>query len=97
MQTDVGNKITDFLKQLYDFTKLSEVELKNSDDSLPELIVNEFDEEQIWQELELQNSSRFKFLAKNIQLITESDLNFFSNVGSKILVIILWLITLAPK
>ncbi|XP_050539809.1 U3 small nucleolar ribonucleoprotein protein MPP10-like [Daktulosphaira vitifoliae] len=82
VQTHVSDKISNFLKELYDSTKSTEVNLKNLDDALPELIINEFDEEQIWQELELQNSTRFKFLAKNIQQITDNDLNFLSSVGN---------------
>lgn len=65
------------LKQLYDTTKLIEKKNDNSkNDALPELIVKDFDEEQIWQELELQNSSRIKLLSNAIQNFTNSNLVF---------------------
>lgn len=65
------------LKRLYDATKTIEVKIDNTeDDALPELIVEDFDEEQIWQELELQNSARCKFLANTIKKFTKKDLVF---------------------
>lgn len=63
------------MKLLYDTTK--NVEIKTNyveDNTLPELIVKDFDEEQIWQELELQNSARFKLLANTIKKFTNNDL-----------------------
>lgn len=52
MQNDVATKLRTAIKQLYDLTK-SETKRKNN--TLPELVVQGFDEEQIWQQLELQN------------------------------------------
>lgn len=69
------------LKQLYDTTK--SVEKKTDDDALPELIVKDFDDEQIWQELELQNSARFKLLANTIQKFTKNDLVYVNNSSGK--------------
>lgn len=75
VQLNTAEDTTELLKQLYDTTKNVESKLDNDDDdALPELIVKDFDEEQIWQELELQNAARFKRLANHIKKFTKSDL-----------------------
>lgn len=75
IQSDRAKEATDLLKNLYDTTKSVENKTNTTeDDALPELIVNDFDEEQIWQELELQNSARLKLLSKTIQQLSKSDL-----------------------
>ncbi|KAL0131818.1 hypothetical protein PUN28_002991 [Cardiocondyla obscurior] len=66
--------VTALIKNLYDFTK--EQSCKNekfyrNTNALPELVIEGFDEEQIWQQLELQN---------------ESEIPHFSNAISRILV-----------
>lgn len=81
VQTNITEETTNLLKQLYDTTK--SVEKKTDDDALPELIVKDFDEEQIWQELELQNSARFKLLANTIQKFTKNDLVYIKNTTGK--------------
>jgi len=84
VQSNVAEETTNFLKQLYDTTKSIETITDNAnDDALPELIVKDFDEEQIWQELELQNSARLKLLANTIQGFTESDLIYLDESNSK--------------
>lgn len=55
----------EFLKRLYDFIKSVEHGLP-AGDALPELIIQGFDEEQIWQELELQNEGRSKSLEAGV-------------------------------
>ncbi|KAL4123427.1 hypothetical protein QTP88_015605 [Uroleucon formosanum] len=83
VQTNVAEETTNLLKQLYDTTK--SIETKNddiNDDALPELIVKDFDEEQIWQELELQNSARLKLLETTIQGFTRSELIYFDESNS---------------
>lgn len=83
VQSNVAEETTNFLKQLYDTTKSIETITDNAnDDALPELIVKDFDEEQIWQELELQNSARLKLLANTIQGFTESDLIYLDESNS---------------
>jgi hypothetical protein len=57
--------VREFLKGLYDFTKCMETGLPCGD-ALPELIIQGFDEEQIWQELELQNVVRSKGLLSDV-------------------------------
>lgn len=67
------------LKKLYDTTK--SIENKTDDDTLPELIIKDFDEEQIWQELELQNVSKLKLLSNTIQSFTNSNLVFLNQLS----------------
>ncbi|KAI4498789.1 hypothetical protein M0802_005964 [Mischocyttarus mexicanus] len=50
-------------KQLYDFTK---EETKRNTNALPELLTDGFDEEQIWQQLELQNEGELVHLLSGI-------------------------------
>lgn len=66
---------------MYDTTKNVESKIDSfvDNDTLPELIVEDFDEEQIWQELELQNSARFKILANAIQQLSNNDLVFLDD------------------
>jgi len=59
------------------------------DESLPELIVKDFDEEQIWQELELQNSARLKLLTNTIQKFTKSELVLLNEYNGKYNILIL--------
>lgn len=54
------------MKRLYDFTK--EITQRNTK-ALPELIIENFDDEQIWQQLELQNESEIKYFLKEISKI----------------------------
>ncbi|CAH0403508.1 unnamed protein product [Chilo suppressalis] len=57
VQTALKDDIKSFVKTVYDYTKSEESsgkKLKNG--ALPELIIEDFDEEQIWQEIELQNT-----------------------------------------
>jgi U3 small nucleolar RNA-associated protein MPP10 len=65
VQDSVALDVREFLKGLYDFTKCIETGLP-SGDALPELIIQGFDEEQIWQELELQNVVRSKGLLSDV-------------------------------
>ncbi|KAK9694333.1 Mpp10 protein [Popillia japonica] len=53
-EADRSNTIKFFVKNAYDFTKLEEENTRKSQ-ALPELIIENFDLEQIWQQIELQN------------------------------------------
>lgn len=59
VQKDVKDEIKNLVKSLYDFTKTQDKDAKkrSKKGALPELIVQDLDEEQIWQELELQNNA----------------------------------------
>lgn len=64
-QDSIATAAREFLKRLYDFIKSAENGLP-SGDALPELIIQGFDEEQIWQELELQNEGQSKSLEAGV-------------------------------
>lgn len=53
---DVCNELKDSLKKSYDYTKQQEIKALKSN-ALPKLIVKNFDIEQIWQQIELQNDT----------------------------------------
>jgi U3 small nucleolar RNA-associated protein MPP10 len=73
VQASVATDVREFLKRLYDFTKCVEDGLP-SGDALPELIVQGFDDEQIWQELELQNEARSDGLVASVaSLVAHKD------------------------
>lgn len=57
VQEDLKEDIKNLIKSLYDYTKTQENRGKlEKKTALQELIVKDFDEEQIWQEIELQNT-----------------------------------------
>ncbi|KAI8425823.1 hypothetical protein MSG28_011598 [Choristoneura fumiferana] len=79
VQKDVKDDITSWVKTLYDFTKSEEQcsRKKNKGAALPKLIVKDFDEEQIWQEIELQNSECWDQLVWEVaNSISAKDLRF---------------------
>ncbi|KRT86003.1 hypothetical protein AMK59_2115 [Oryctes borbonicus] len=53
-ENDHSNEIKLFVKDSYDFMKTEEDKIEKSQ-ALPELIIEDFDLEQIWQQIELQN------------------------------------------
>ncbi|XP_023952354.2 U3 small nucleolar ribonucleoprotein protein MPP10 [Bicyclus anynana] len=60
VQNDIKDDLKNLVKSLYDFTKSQEQLGKSkTDQALQKIIVNDFDEEQIWQQIELQNSQRW--------------------------------------
>lgn len=72
-QEDITNTVKELVKNLYDVTKRSENKISGST-ALPELIVDSFDEEQIWQELELQNNDWNNTFVSNItKLVVKKD------------------------
>ncbi|XP_052128224.1 U3 small nucleolar ribonucleoprotein protein MPP10 [Frankliniella occidentalis] len=72
---ETAENIKIFLKSLYGVIKgTEESEGLSSGETLPELIVDNFDEEQIWQELELQNEARVDSLVGNVaRLVAQKD------------------------
>lgn len=79
VQKDVKDDITSLVKTLYDYTKSEEQshKKKNKSAALPKLIVKDFDEEQIWQQIELQNSECWDQLVWDVaNSISAKDLRF---------------------
>ncbi|KAI8483331.1 u3 small nucleolar ribonucleoprotein MPP10 [Branchiostoma belcheri] len=68
-QPDVASTFKSTTKQLYDFVKQSENKTNPLKGPLAELIVSNFDDEQIWQEVELQNDPLLKRLVKDVAKI----------------------------
>ncbi|ELU13334.1 hypothetical protein CAPTEDRAFT_91042, partial [Capitella teleta] len=54
VQKSAASQLCSSTKTLYDYLKTTEDETQRGD-TLPELLVKNFDDEQIWQEVELQN------------------------------------------
>ncbi|XP_029173380.1 U3 small nucleolar ribonucleoprotein protein MPP10-like [Nylanderia fulva] len=71
--------ITDLTKRVYDFTK--EQSSRNTN-ALPELVTEGFDEEQIWQQLELQNQDEIKHFSNEISKILVSKKKLVIPVSS---------------
>ncbi|XP_028029967.1 U3 small nucleolar ribonucleoprotein protein MPP10 [Bombyx mandarina] len=60
VQKELKEDLKRFVKSVYDYTKSQEKsDKKKKSGALKELIVEDFDEEQIWQQIELQNSQRW--------------------------------------
>nr|CAG4649497.1 EOG090X09DZ [Scapholeberis mucronata]SVE93737.1 EOG090X09DZ [Scapholeberis mucronata] len=71
-------------KDLYDFVNHN-FALQGLEGSLPDLYIDGFDEEQIWQQLELHNEPCFKVLMKNVSKLLGKDkkLTFYKVVVEK--------------
>lgn len=67
------------IKRLYDFTKKQSC---RKSDALPELITGNFDEEQIWQQLELHNESELTYFTKGILKVLAGNKKFVIPVTS---------------
>ncbi|XP_017893249.1 U3 small nucleolar ribonucleoprotein protein MPP10 [Ceratina calcarata] len=61
VQNTVARNFKNCIKHLYDFTK---EESQRNTNALPELVTEDFDEEQIWQQIELQNEGEFDYLVR---------------------------------
>ena len=69
-------------KTLYDFMKTYESSYASaSNNSLRELLVSGFDDEQIWQEIQLQNNPCLAYLRKNIKGIATSHISLTKNAS----------------
>lgn len=70
MQNEVALDFKNSIKCLYDFTKLQS---RRNTNALPELVTEGFDEEQIWQQLELQNEGELDHLVAGVsKVLSES-------------------------
>uniref|UniRef100_U5EMS2 U3 small nucleolar ribonucleoprotein protein MPP10 n=1 Tax=Corethrella appendiculata TaxID=1370023 RepID=U5EMS2_9DIPT len=81
IQQENSENIKNLLKSLYDFSKTLENDGKtNATESLPELIIESLDEEQIWNQLELQNSELFnENLTKTSNLLSFDEKKYQLN------------------
>lgn len=71
--------LTDLTKRVYDFTK--EQSCRNTN-ALPELVTEGFDEEQIWQQLELQNEEEITHLSNEISKVLDNNKKLMIPVSS---------------
>ncbi|XP_033318422.1 U3 small nucleolar ribonucleoprotein protein MPP10 [Bombus bifarius] len=70
VQHDIAIDFKNSIKRLYDFTKQQS---QTNTNALPELVTEGFDEEQIWQQLELQNESELDHLIGDVsKLLTKT-------------------------
>ncbi|RZC42519.1 U3 small nucleolar ribonucleoprotein MPP10, partial [Asbolus verrucosus] len=77
---ELCNGIKDKLKETYDFAKNDEIKALKSN-ALPELILENFDLEQIWQQIELQNDSLLtRSLATVSKLVVGKNNLLFKNL-----------------
>ncbi len=73
-QSGVAERLRKATKLLYDFTKTTEGEGNGFSNTLPELVISDFDDEQVWQEIELQNEPCIdSFVPKLASLVGHSD------------------------
>jgi U3 small nucleolar RNA-associated protein MPP10 len=78
-QPGIKDDIKNLVKSVYGFTKSEERrEKKVKKNSLPELIIEDFDEEQIWQQIELQNTECWDQLVWEVAncMSNKNDLSF---------------------
>ena len=74
-QEEYAKKFRNITKDVYDSCKDCEVSRSRSGSALPELITQDFDEEQIWQQLELQNDNIVNSLLSVISgVVTSKDI-----------------------
>lgn len=79
IQTEAKDDYKNLVKSLYDFTKIEEnFKSKSKFSALPKLIIEDFDEEQIWQQIELQNNGVWDQLINDVAacISVKEDLKF---------------------
>lgn len=72
-QQDTGSNFKDFTKKLYDLGKRDEVIELPAARTLPSLIIENFDDEQIWQELELQHAASSPYFVQAISKLVTAN------------------------
>ncbi|XP_046580167.1 U3 small nucleolar ribonucleoprotein protein MPP10-like [Haliotis rubra] len=76
-QPSLCKKLRTATKAVYDFAKNQESDCTSDKGVLPRLIVKDFDEEQIWQEIELQNTHSVKKLLVAVsEVLVKKNISF---------------------
>ncbi|XP_046399634.1 U3 small nucleolar ribonucleoprotein protein MPP10 [Ischnura elegans] len=65
VQVELAKTVKNLVKRLYDLSQDND----KSSNTLPELIVDNFDEEQIWQELELRNEEKLPAYIADVSMV----------------------------
>ncbi|XP_060828509.1 U3 small nucleolar ribonucleoprotein protein MPP10 [Bombus pascuorum] len=73
VQHDIAIDFKNSIKRLYDFTKQQS---QTNTNALPELVTEGFDEEQIWQQLELQNEGELDHLVGDVSKLLAKTKTF---------------------
>ncbi|XP_007128876.1 U3 small nucleolar ribonucleoprotein protein MPP10 [Physeter macrocephalus] len=78
IQDELASKFTSLTKVLYDFNKILENDRKRGS-PLQRLMINNFDDEQIWQQLELQNEAILQYFQNAVsETIKDEDISLLS-------------------
>ncbi|KAM9090162.1 U3 small nucleolar ribonucleoprotein MPP10 [Megaptera novaeangliae] len=78
IQDELASKFTSLTKALYDFNKILENDRKRGS-PLQRLMINNFDDEQIWQQLELQNEPILQYFQNAVsETIKDEDISLLS-------------------
>ncbi|XP_065728267.1 U3 small nucleolar ribonucleoprotein protein MPP10 [Phocoena phocoena] len=78
IQDELASKFTSLTKVLYDFSKILENDRKRGS-PLQRLMINNFDDEQIWQQLELQNEPILQYFQNAVsEAIKDEDISLLS-------------------
>ncbi|XP_068624727.1 U3 small nucleolar ribonucleoprotein protein MPP10 [Battus philenor] len=85
VQDEIKSDVKNLIKTLYDITKAEEEVVKGNNDVLPYLLVEDFDEEQIWQQVELQNSQCWDRLVWEVAncISNKNDLTFSVKIAEE--------------
>ncbi|XP_059951364.1 U3 small nucleolar ribonucleoprotein protein MPP10 [Mesoplodon densirostris] len=80
IQDELASKFTSLTKVLYDFNKILENDRKRGS-PLQRLMINNFDDEQIWQQLELQNEPILQYFQNAVsEAIKDEDISLLSEI-----------------
>ncbi|XP_078286167.1 U3 small nucleolar ribonucleoprotein MPP10 [Rhinoraja longicauda] len=79
VQEGLASEFTSLTKELYDFQKTQEAD-RAVGSPLNELVVEQFDEEQIWQEIELQNHSVLNYFKGAVACLVRDNLSRVNRV-----------------
>ena len=73
-----------YIQVLYDVGKITESAGKETTNTLPELIINKFDQEQVWAGIELQNQNKLEKWKRKVNKIeVDKDCSLYIKIDSK--------------